>query len=341
VKQIFLCMAIASLSLHATRTPHRGIKNQLPRLVVTSSDDPNHTYTLTDNNLRPTPLFSIFDYEHFMEHLLPTDAITSINGNGAHIKTAELNEQISTLLQEINQQKKLYSYFIILKNSGFVRHKKSGLLIVKFKHYPIVLKLFIEPAKSFVNPYDKGFEAANIFVMGGAIRHTLGFTRIKTLDYVRTKAKNDSYWRTNLTTPRKWFWLPQNPIWLEITTYNIGKKPVDHIRLPAIYGVIADALEQDLTHTPDHSTIMFFSKFLEHRIDPNTHNFFIDKSKGKLALIDTELFPLIAGFNKQIRPHHTHVKWYTYVAGHYLQKKIFTYKKQRQMQLHDLNNYYL
>ena len=113
MKRTVFYIIILSLSLHATRTPHRGIKPNLPRITVYNSDDPIHTYTLTDNNLRPTPLLYIFDYKYFMQHMLPPDIITSTQEDNK-FKTQELNAQINTLLEEINLKKRLYTNFTIL-----------------------------------------------------------------------------------------------------------------------------------------------------------------------------------------------------------------------------------
>lgn len=325
-------------SLSATRTIHRIHLDQAPRIVVSSTSNLT-PHTLVDYSLRPIPMLHCYDHEHFMAHVLPTGTIF-LPDNHKQIDTKKLRNLIDNLLTEIDQKKKEYTGFKILKDSGFVLHKKCGLLIVKFNDYPFVLKLFIETPNSFVNPYNKGFEAANFFIAGGALRHTLGFTRIKTLEYVQEKIKDDPYWKDRMRLPRKWFWLPTNPTWLIIDTYNLGNKQHDQIRMPATYGVIADELHNDTTQTPDYEELMRFSKFVEHRIDPHTKNFFIEQGSGKIALIDTELFPSILGFTCRIQPHTSHITWYTHLAGKYLKEKMFTTKDGRIHRQHSLENYY-
>ncbi len=334
-----LFIIFAPVLIYAARSVHRLPAELLPSITVTSTNDPM-PYVLIDANLRPVPLLHIFDKEHFMQHLLPT-GIIAYDQETKIFDTHILDALINELLEEINHKDKHYKHFSILKNSGFIRYKACGLLIVKFNEYPFVLKLFIEPPKSFVNPYDKGFEAVNFFIAGGAIRHTLGFTRIKTLEYVQEKIKNDSYWHDKIILPRKWFWLPKEPVWLAITTRNIGARSQDHITIPEIYGVIADELKKDDTKETDYNELMRFSKFLEHRIDPHTKNFFIEKNTGKTALIDTELFPVILGFNKRIQSHDTHIKWYMYLAGKYVAEKLFAPKYWRKARTKNIDHYYL
>jgi hypothetical protein len=326
------------LSLTATRTVHRIHLDVAPRIVVSSTTDTTK-HTLVDYGLRPLPMLHCYDHKHFMAHKLPTGTITAPDTQTT-IDTKKLRTLINNLLEEIDHKKTEYTGFKILKNSGFVIHKKCGLLIVKFNDYPFVLKLFIETPESFVNPYNKGFEATNFFIAGGALRHTLGFTRIKTLEYVAQKIKDDPVWKDRIRLPRKWFWLPEHPTWLLIDTYNLGNKKHDHIRMPTTYGVIADELHNDSTQTADYGELMEFSKFVEHRIDPHTKNFFIERGSGKIALIDTELFPSILGFTTRIQPHTSHITWYTHLAGKYLKEKMFTTKDGRIYRQHNLQNYY-
>jgi len=321
------------------RTVHRLHPEEMPRIEVWSTQNPTK-YTLIDNNMKPVPLLHIFDKKHFQENLLPNDFITYNHGK-KQVSPAELNKLIEQLFQEINKKNKRYRHFKILKGSGFVRHKKCGLLIVKFNEYPFVLKLFIEPPRSFVNPYDKGFEVTNFFIIGGALRHTLGFTRIKTLNHVKKQIEKSSCWKNRFVLPRKWFWLPEKPIWLHIKTYNLGKKKEDYITMPSVYGIIADELLKDPTKKVNNEELMAFSQFLEHRIDPHTKNFFIEKETGKIALIDTELFPIILGFHERINPQNGHVKWYTHLAGKYLKEKMFTSKAKRKKRQYDTYHYYL
>lgn len=339
MKPVLMGILISTSLLQAQRSIHRPKDPLTPSIEVWSTDDQTHRY-LTDPNLRPIPLLRSFDHKHFNQNIIPTQGIWYEN-NTRLFSHATIDNLITNLLKEIKQRKKTYTDFIILKDSGFARRKQCGLLILKFKQYPFVLKLFMEPSHSFVNPYDKGFEVACIFSSGGSLRHTLGFSRIKTLNYVREKIKKDPRWRDRIILPRKWFWLPQKASWLHIKTHNIGPHKTDHIVMPSLYGIIADELIKDTTQYPDHTELMAFSKLLEHRIDPHTKNFFIEKNTKKIALIDTELFPLILGFTQRIDPQDSYVAWYTHLARKFVARRFCLTKTTRHHLQKSMRHYYV
>ncbi|HBR70336.1 TPA: hypothetical protein DIC20_04225 [Candidatus Dependentiae bacterium] len=327
------------ITLYAGRNIHRYHRKDMPRITVWSSEDKTK-FKLADYNLRPIPLLHVFDKKHFEENLIPKDDIVYRNSN-KKISYQKMNALIKNLLDEIDKKNKEYTDFKILKGSGFVRHKKCGLLVLKFKDHPFILKLFIEPPYSFVNPYDKGFEVTNFFIAGGALRHSLGFTRIKTLNYVQQYIDQNPKWKDHIALPRKWFWLPEKPVWLYVKTHNLGQKKKNLITMPSTYGVLADELIKDSSKSTDYYELMGLSQDLEHRIDPHTKNFFIEKGTGKVALIDTELFPVIFGFNEKIKPHNSHVQWYTYLAGKYLKEKACTFHYERRERQYNIKHYYV
>lgn len=325
-------------SMYAGRTVHRYYFESLPRITVWSSKDPT-PYNLIDQNLRPVPLMLAYDQEHFMKHLLPQGNLEFLDKTGS-VDTAVLQNLIQGLLAEIKRGEIHYKDFIVLKKSNFIRQSGCGLIILKFKDYPFILKLFIESPAGFVNPYAKGFEAANFFIAGGAQRHTLGFTRIKTLEYVQHAIAQDERWKDRITFPRKWFWLPKEPEWLFVRLDHLGVF-AQTVKIPAIYALVADELFKDPEKETDYRELMAFSKFVEHRIDPHTKNFFIQKGEDKIALIDTELFPMILGFTEQVKPRDTHVKWYLYLAGKYTHERLFTTKGMRIKKQQSVVSYYL
>lgn len=339
MKFVLVCILLSAGILYAQRSIHRPKDPLIPSIEVWSTNDPTHRY-LTDEYLRPIPLLRSFDHEHFKKNLVPAQGIRYDNNSRIFTHIA-INRIINNLLKEIRQRKKTYTDFIILKDSGFARRKQCGLLILKFKHYPFVLKLFMEPPQSFVNPYDKGFEVACIFSSGGSLRHTLGFSRIKTLNYVREKIKNNPRWRDRIILPRKWFWQPEKPCWLHIKTHNLGSQKTEHIIIPSLYGIIADELIKDPSQSADHTELMAFSKFLEHRIDPHTKNFFIEKNTKKIALIDTELFPLILGFTQRIDPQDSYLNWYMHLAGKFVRKRLGSTKAERHHLQQSMCHYYV
>ncbi len=333
----FLSIFCVLHALFGGRSVHRYCVSAMPRINVWSSEDATE-YVLIDHNLRPVPLMHAFDETHFIQHLWPSGTILFRSTHGA-VSSATIDQLIHELIDEITRKEKKYRNFRILKASNFIRHKRSGLLILKFKDYPFILKLFIDLPSEFINPYAKGFEATNFFIAGGAMRHTLGFTRIKTLEYVQNAIENNDHWRDRFSMPRKWFWLPKKPIWLYVRLFNLG----DHervVRMPAVYGVIADELFRDPHKTPDYYELMAFSKFVEHRIDPHTKNFFIERNTGKIALVDTELFPMILGFTECISGRDSHLKWYLYLAGKYLREKMGATRSARLLRCRQVTSYY-
>src|SRR5438128_603586 len=82
----------------------------------------------------------------------------------------------------------------------------------------IVLKLFIETPETFCNPYSKGPEPIFFWYMGGgAGRHVAGITRVKNLKTMKSLTELHPYWYDHIIFPRKWFWLPNNTRWINLT----------------------------------------------------------------------------------------------------------------------------
>ena len=134
----------------------------------------------------------------------------------------------------------------MLKDSDFNSRSVSGLIILKFKEYPFVLKLFIKTPETFVKPLSEGMIPRFFFRMGGGInRHLSGFTRVKNLEEIRKKIEANPEWNELIDTPRKWFWLPKNPRWIEVRSKNIGPSGELKTELPAMYGIVADFIEND------------------------------------------------------------------------------------------------
>ena len=237
---LFICTSGTSIA----RSKFRKVDSCLPsiktRLVGT-----NTYYTLTNSHIEEYPTFKIFDKEFFNNNLLPQKPISYRNDSSKQVDGAVLNQLIEELLVEIAQKKKSFTNFILLQDKDFNEKKLWGLMVLKFKDYPFVLKLFIETPESFVRPFDKGFEPIFFFLMGGGVnRHLTGFTRIKNAHYLRTLFQNDPYWSTKVDIPRKWFWLPKKERWLEITGYNIGSQPVQTIEIPGTYSIVAYEIEE-------------------------------------------------------------------------------------------------
>ncbi|GAG91473.1 unnamed protein product, partial [marine sediment metagenome] len=209
--------------------------------------------------------------------------------------------------EEINQKKKVFRDFIVLRRRNFNKRKKWGLLILKFKDHPLVLKVFMENPKGFVSPYSKGFEPIFFFNMGGgANRHLLGFTRVKNLQYIESIIKKDAYWSEKITTPRKWFWLPKNPKYIELVGRNISGKKLIIKAIPGTYCIIADAITPagkkfSIFNKAEREQCMTLCNFLDISIDPHIDNYMIEKGTDKIAIVDTEHFPTLVGFKKKYK----------------------------------------
>ena len=307
--------------------------NETKQASGNGPDDDLKIYTLKNSHLEEYPTFKVFDEKHFYENILPEDALSFRNDPASSVEGATLNKLIETLFDEIDQKKKRYAHFTILKKKDFNRRQKCGLLIVKFKDYPFVLKLFLETPKTFTQPTCKGFDNRWFFAMGGGVtRHLTGLTRLKNLAFIKRHISEHPEYSKEFDLPRKWFWLPQHARWLSIHGKNIGGK--DHIttKVPAAYGVIADAIdgEKQITLFDQKYTrkSLELCNYLDQRLDPHIQNFMVEKSSGKLLIIDTEHFPTIVGFKKKVY-FNNYFSWYLYLAQKCTHDWFFRTKRDR------------
>lgn len=290
-------------------------------------------YQLGDSHLEINSLFHLYDENNFMENILPPGHISFRHNPQKSVQGKELSDMIEELLIEIRQGKKKYTNFTILKNRDFNVKKQAGLLVVKCNKYPFVVKLFMETPRSFIRPYNKGFEPACFFIIGGgATRHFIGFTRVKNVNLIRKRIKNNPHWSKRVEIPRKWFWLPKKDQKIELTGYNIGGHEKISIEFPSVYAVVADEIHVErkfsIFNREDRKTAIDLSNFLLCRVDPHIENFLIEKETGKIMIIDTEHFPSLVGFKK--RPRITHyTSWYLHLLFKFIKDRFFRTKKER------------
>lgn len=327
---IFLIMVLSSIIGNA-RSIHRPYDPTIPAISV-RWENSQEIYTMRDMHLQEYPFFQIFDADYFNKHLLPKSGkIPYRNEQQKSVASAKLNETSEYLLEEIRKKKKTYRDFIILQKKDFNRGKACGLLVLKFKEYPFVLKLFIETPQSFINPQCKGLEPIYFFYMGGGVnRHLSGFTRIKNLEYINKQLAADPYWSTHASTPKKWFWQPKNVPWFEITGRNIGSKEFNRTRIPSTYAIIADAIEAEhhfeYRDSEDRTTALKLCNFLGLYVDPNIRNFMIEKESNKLVIVDTEHFPTIVGI-RSAEPIDNYLAWFGRLMGKCGKDMLFSTKK--------------
>ena len=250
-----------------------------------------------NKHIKSKPVSS-FDKNFFNQHMLPNTAVHYRKDKSLNVLGSTLSFLAQTAVDEILAGEKNLTGFIFLKKSEFHKRAKTGTFVLKFKDFPFVLKLFIESPTGVAAPYRKGIIPLCIFLMNGASRHILGFTRIKNLEYINRKIQNNSYWKKIIDTPRKWFWSPKNTSWLKITTHN---QPQSNrtITIPSIYGIIVDYIEINNTlsilNKKHRDTCLNLYNFLAGSIDPHIANFIVEKQSKKIIIIDTEHLPTIVG----------------------------------------------
>ncbi len=328
---IFLIIVFISDSIY-TRSALRKIDPTVPYITTQWTDDAK-LYTFRDSHLELFPLFKLYDKEHIQNNLLPLTPIAYRNNPKKSVDTKVLSNLIENLLKEVLEGKTIYKDFIILKNRDLNTKKKAGLLIVKSKKYPFVVKLFMETPRSFIRPYNKGFEPACFFVIGGgSTRHLVGFTRIKNAKAIKKRLLKNYHWADRVDVPEKWFWLPKKQKTIQLTGYNIGGHKKITLQMPSIYAIVAQAIDEERTfeffNSEDRHTAMDLSNFLLCRIDPHINNFMVEKETGKIIIIDTEHFPSLVGFKERPRIT-TYTSWYLHLVFKYLKDSFFRTKSER------------
>lgn len=313
----FLVLPLIIVLPNNGRTVFRPHDPQEPVITAQWHND-EKKYSFKNTHLELEPLFKVFDKKHFFEQMLPKKAISFRYDESQSVTGELLDTHINELLQEIKAGKTTFTHFDILKKRDFNKRKQVGLMIVKFKKYPFVVKLFIETPDSFVQPFSKGFEPICFFYMGGGVnRHISGFTRIKNLNAIKKTIEASPYWKDKVGFPRKWFWQPKDSSWLQLTGKNIGTNTIATTQIPAVYAIVADQIIWDrefgLFDARDRKMAMSLSNFVGQRIDPHINNFGIEKGSGKIVPIDFELFPLMVGL-KQTQRSSGYLGWYTSLA---------------------------
>lgn len=317
---ILTSISIVSFEIQA-RSPHRPIDPQIPEISISWKNSTAAPLTYRNAHFEKYPLFS-FDHEHFQNNLLPSSPISFRQDSSHHVDGAHLSKLIENLVEEIKQKKSSFSHFTILQSKNFSRNNLCGLMVLKFNDYPFVLKLFLETPETFMTPHCKGVEPIAFFYMaGGANRHITGFTRIKNRNYLSEVINQSIRWKNNIEFPRKWFWLPSRPTFISITGKNMGEPKSLSTEIPAIYGIIADAMEVKdtaaLTSKDKKQIIMNFCNDIDLFIDPHQANFSFQQTNSelgwKIIIVDTEHFPTMCGIKKR-KKFRNHNSYYMYLV---------------------------
>ena len=290
-KQLMVLFLIFSTTLFPRSVFREGDPRQA---YITIQEDYQETFTFKNRYLQYRPLFETFDKSFFFNHLLPKKSITFRHNRHKSVSGKHLSKLIETVIPEIFSGKSEFKHFTVVKKRNFHQKTKSGLLVLKFKEFPFILKLSIERPETFIQPEKKGLMPTCMFIMGGTSRHLAGFTRISNLEWVKNTINQNPYWKKRLDVPRKWFWVPKKGRWLNIVGYNMDDTPCN-IHIPSIYGVVADEVKGEtlvLKDPADRQLCITLCNFFNQTIDAQLFNFLVEPLTGKLVLIDTEYFPL-------------------------------------------------
>jgi hypothetical protein len=292
---------------------------------------------LESKYLQFDPLINRFNKKRFYEHMLPKQILAFRNGKG-FVDTEILQKKADHLIKELQSgKKKHFKDFSMLTYKDFNFKTQSGMLILKYKDYPFVLKLFIEHPHTIVQPFSKSFQTACQFVLGGNLKHLTGFTRIDNLLDARAALKKDPEYSVLIDFPRKWYYLPTDENWLKVTWHNKHKKSTTTVKFPSVYGLIADFIEVDKDKEKKYKALlrqktMEVVNYLHYIIDAHEGNFIFEKNSDKIVIIDTEHFPTLTGLKKEMKAT-SYLGWYTelmnnFVKTHFLQNKQTQIKAQ-------------
>jgi hypothetical protein len=327
----------------ATRSIHRPIDPTIPT-VTTHWIGNDESYSLKNSHYEEYPIFTVFNKDYLGQHQLPDGPIHYRTNPKKSVLGSELSMLIEHLLLEVQEKKRHYRDFHVLSSKNFNRGRACGLMILKWRKHPFIVKLFIETPQTFINSHCKGLDNMWFFPMGGGVnRHIAGLTRVRNAHAIQERIKQDPYWSTFIDTPRKWFWLPKNTPWIEVTGTNIGAKKTVQTLIPGTYAVIADAIESEkklsLTNAGGYRHLtMSLCNYLQMRQDPHLDNFIIEKNTKKLVIIDTENFATNVGFKQNIQ-FPSYYSWYRTLANKCMKDWFFRTKQDRLYAQHHKNEF--
>ena len=171
---------------------------------------------------------------------------------------------------------------------------------------------------------------------GGINRHIAGLTRMKNLELIQEQIQQHERWKNLIITPRKWYWLPKKPRWIEIKGRNIGEKKQIITHIPSTYAIIADELDTKENHALSYQEkselIMQLCMDLHLFVDPHADNFIIKYNPTykdfTISIVDTEHFPSMVGL-KEEPFFNNHLEWYLYLGAKFFQDAFLQTKCSR------------
>ncbi len=331
---IVLIFTTLCISPGEARSPWRPKDPLMPELHVRYVGS-RRVYSLRDYHLEYIPLFKKFDRDFFMNNLLTDDDIPYRIKPSRCVKGSVLKKLCEEVIHEIKNHKtrpEQLKHFTILKSADFNFRTSSGLIILKYKSYPFVLKLFIKTAETFMK-LSEGIIPKFLFRIGGGInRHLSGFTRVKNCHAVRELIDSSDRWKESIDLPNKLFILPDCSRWLELRGRYIGPKDECRTEIPAIYAIISDWIKSkrtfSLSNANERATALTFSRWTGNRVDANIDNFIIEDKTGKIVIIDTEHFPTMVGLKEHFECE-DYASWYTQLSVKFIKNSFLQDKNTR------------
>jgi hypothetical protein len=340
---LFLGILLHCQSIY-TRSIWRKSTRQRPCISVFWQSKPKKKYTLCNDGMNAT-MFIPFRSAQINKHLVTNHkTITSRQNSLKTIDVADIDAILNNLVRALKKGKIDLTDFTVLKWRDYNRRRQSGNLILKFKKYPLVIKLFMENPRGFVHPFSKGIEPTFMFSMNGGItRHLSGFTRIGCRQKIIDTLANIPKWKDRIVIPRKWYWLPKNEPSITVIGENFGTPKALKMTIPSVYGIVCDAIDVgrpfSLLNAQDKKIGLELFDILENQIDPNIPNLLYEKDTNNIALIDTEDFPMLVGLNKKHKPQ-SYFGWYTKAGCEFFRRCYGLSKKKRsEWQQKALQNY--
>lgn len=314
MRSIFYTLLIVSCSL-LSRSIYRRASDKLPRITTRWLGE-ERTYTLQHPNLEVGPLFTNYDPDYLAQHLFPEHYIDARDSAQPPIYGQEVIKILEAFVKELQSANAIRAHYkdvVILKKKDYNPRSHTGLIIVKFKKYPLVAKLFMETPASFASPFSKGFEPAIFFMMGSINRHLSGFLRIRNSEVIRDFIAQSPYWSVRVDIPRKWFWQPKDQRWIEVISSNLGSQSHRTV-IPSVYAIIADAITPhhcfEIFNREDRLKALEFCHYVGIRVDPHINNFMVEEGTNKLIIVDTEHFPSMVGLRESFT-FDSYGDWYT------------------------------
>lgn len=313
------------------RNPRRPIDKSIPSITIQPSNmdiaktwhsvktkaniRKKSQHSLKSPYLRINPIQKGFDHHFFKKHYLPHNKTITYRNNSGSINTKVLDKLAEEVITEIKAGQRKFIHFKILKDNDFNYKELSGLLVLKYKDYPFVIKIAIEHPHTMVQPYSKSFEATSIFVFGGNIRHLSNFTRITNLEDIKQILSYNPYYLENIDFPRKWYWKPKQNYDLHITWNKTPYRNAKNFIIPSIYTVICDYIDIDTSYPQSelNKIAMKVATDVEFRIDPHAGNFVVEKGSTKYTMLDTENFRIMTGLDHTMSAR-KYISWFFELA---------------------------